>query len=120
MDDQVDLRGTFSTGAIEHTLVIGASALWEKYTLDIGNALTNADGTRFYSRYPLVNIANPNEVVVGPDLPDGFSYGSTVYDGPVNFTYTSRQRGEVHHYAVYPLHPLNPAQFPLPRDLPSY
>ena len=101
MYDQVDLRGTFSTGAIEHTLVIGASALWEKYTLNNGNALTNADGTRFYTRYPLVNIANPNEIVVGPDLPDGFSYGSNVYDGPVNFTYTSRQRGEVDNYAVY-------------------
>ena len=101
MYDQIDLRGTFNTGAIEHTLVIGASALWEKYTLNNGNALRNADGTPFYARYPLINIANPNEVVVGPALPTGFTYGSNVYDGPVNFTFTSRQRGEVDNYAVY-------------------
>lgn len=101
MYDQVDLRGTFNTGAIEHTLVIGASALWEKYRLNSGNALRNADGTPFYARYPLVNIANPNETVVGPALPDGFSYGSNVYDGPVNFTYTGRQRGEVDNYSLY-------------------
>src|SRR3546814_14778999 len=94
MYDQVDLRGTFSTGAIEHTLVIGASALWEKYTLNNGNALTNADGTRFYSRYPLVNIANPNEIVVGPDLPAGFSSGSKVYAGPVNFKIDRTTGGE--------------------------
>ena len=101
MYDQVDLRGTFNTGAIEHTLVIGAAALWEKYTLNSGNALRNADGTPFYARYPLVNIANPNDVVVGPALPDGFSYGSNIYDGPVNFTYTGRQRGEVDNYSLY-------------------
>ena len=101
MYDQIDLRGTFNTGAIEHTLVIGASALWEKYTLNSGNALRNADGTPFYVRYPLVNIANPNQVVVGPALPDGFSYGSNLYDGPVNFTYTGRQRGEVDNYSLY-------------------
>src|SRR3990167_758083 len=101
MYDQIDLRGTFNTGAIEHTLVIGASALWEKYTLNSGNALRNADGTPFYARYPLINIANPNEVVIGPALPAGFTYGSNVYDGPVNFTFTSRQRGEVDNYSVY-------------------
>jgi catecholate siderophore receptor len=101
MYDQLDLRGTFNTGAIEHTLVVGASALWEKYTLNSGNALRNADGTAFYSRYPLINIANPNEVVVGPALPAGFSYGSNVYDGPVNYTYTGRTIGEVDNYAVY-------------------
>jgi catecholate siderophore receptor len=101
MYDQVDLRGTFNTGAIEHTLVIGASALWEKYTLNSGNALRNADGTPFYARYPLVSIANPNEVVVGPALPAGFTYGSNVYDGPVNFTYTGRTVGEVDNYSLY-------------------
>lgn len=101
MYDQIDFRGTFNTGAIEHTLVIGASALWEKYTLNSRNALRNADGTAFYSRYPLVNIANPNEVVVGPALPTGFTYGSNVYDGPVNFTYTGRTVGEVDNYSLY-------------------
>src|SRR3546814_14889753 len=47
------------------------------------------------------DVCSSDLIVVGPDLPDGFSYGSNVYDGPVNFTYTSRQRGEVDNYAVY-------------------
>ena len=111
MYDQIDLRGTFNTGAIEHTLVIGASALWEKYTLNSGNALRNADGTPFYTRYPLVNIANPNEVVVGPALPAGFTYGSNVYDGPVNFTYTGRTVGEVDNYSVYLFDAMKIGQF---------
>lgn len=98
MYDQIDLRGTFDTGGIEHTLVLGASALWEKYTLHSGNALRNADGTPFYASYPLINIANPNIVVPGPA---GFEYGSNVYTGPVNLTRTGRTVGEVENYAVY-------------------
>lgn len=102
MYDQVDLRGVFNTGAIEHTLVFGASALWEKYTLSSGNALRNPDGTAVYTRYPLINIANPNDVVTGPPLPPAFTtYGSNVYVGPVNRIVTARQFGEVENYAVY-------------------
>jgi catecholate siderophore receptor len=101
MYDQIDLRAAFNTGAIEHTLVLGGSASWEKYTLVSGNALRNPDGTAFYTRYPLVNIANPDEVVTGPALPAGFTYGSNVYTGPVNLTATGRQVGEVTNYALY-------------------
>ena len=96
--NQLDLRAVFDTGAIEHTLVAGASASWEKYSLSAGNVYRNADGTPAFSPYPLINIANPNEVVEGPP---GFVYGSNVYTGPINFTETSRQRGEVDNYAVY-------------------
>ena len=88
----------FNTGAIEHTLVAGASASWEKYSLSTGNVYRNADGTPAFAPYPLINIANPNEVVQGPP---GFVYGSNVYTGPINFTETARQRGEVDNYAVY-------------------
>lgn len=100
MYDQIDFSGKFSTGAIEHTLVVGASALWEKYSFKGGNALRNANGTAVYTTYPLVNIANPNEVVMGPAAP-GRVYGSNVYVGPVNLTVTSRSQGKVENYAAY-------------------
>lgn len=98
MYNQLDLRAVFNTGAIEHTLVAGASASWEKYSLSTGNVYRNADGTPAFAPYPLINIGNPNEVVQGPP---GFVYGSNVYTGPINFTETARQRGEVDNYAVY-------------------
>lgn len=98
MYNQLDLRAVFTTGAIEHTLVAGASASWEKYSLSTGNVYRNADGTPAFSPYPLINIANPNEIVQGPP---GFVYGSNVYTGPINFTETARQRGEVNNYAIY-------------------
>lgn len=98
MYNQLDLRAVFNTGAIEHTLVAGASASWEKYSLSTGNVYRNADGTPAFSPYPLINIANPNDVVQGPP---GFVYGSNVYAGPINFTETARQRGQVDNYAVY-------------------
>lgn len=98
MYNQIDLRAVFNTGAIEHTLVAGASGSWEKYSLNNGNLYRNADGTAAYAAFPLVNIANPNEVVQGPA---GFTYGSNVYTGPINFTQAGAQRGEVNNYAVY-------------------
>lgn len=98
--DQIDLRAAFNTGAIEHTAVLGASLSWEKYTLATGNALRNANGTLVYAAgtFPLVNIANPNEVVAGPA---GFTYGSNIYTGPVNLIQSSGTQGEVSNYAVY-------------------
>ncbi|NIJ37041.1 catecholate siderophore receptor [Sphingopyxis panaciterrae] len=110
MYDQIDFRGVFNTGAIEHTMVIGASAMWEKYSLNSGSAYRNADGSNPFAfnpaapdptaHFPYVNIANPNEIVIGPNLP-GATYGSNVYTGPVNLTQTGRQIGEVNNYAVY-------------------
>ncbi|HMQ17802.1 MAG TPA: TonB-dependent siderophore receptor [Sphingopyxis sp.] len=95
---QIDLRAVFNTGAIEHTLVAGASATWEKYGLSTGNVYRNANGTPAFAAFPLINIANPNEIVQGPA---GFVYGSNVYTGPVNYFESGRQRGEVNNYAVY-------------------
>lgn len=112
MYDQIDFKGSFATGAIEHTLVVGASALWEKYTFKGGNALRNADGTPFYTTYPLINIANPNEIVPGPAAP-GRVYGSNVYTGPVNLTVTARNQGEVENYAVYAFDTLKLGSFEL-------
>ncbi|MEG3180915.1 TonB-dependent receptor [Sphingomonas sp. LT1P40] len=98
MYNQVDLSTRFSTGAIEHSLVIGASAGWETYKLSTGNVYRNANGTVANATFPLINFSNPNAVVPGPA---GFTYGSNIYTGPVNYFESGRQRGEVTNYAVY-------------------
>lgn len=96
---QTDLRAEFGTGGMTHTLVLGFSAAWEKYFLRSGNSLRNADGSNPNAAgWPLINIANPNDVVAGPA---GFSYGSNVYTGPVNFIPTQHQNGELENFAVY-------------------
>ncbi|HQS69516.1 MAG: TonB-dependent siderophore receptor [Novosphingobium sp. 28-62-57] len=87
--DQLDLTANFSTAGIEHNLVIGGSALWEDFDQTSGNLPRNTDGTT--PAFALVNIANPGVVVQGPD---GFTYGSNVYTGPVNFILGSQNRGK--------------------------
>ncbi|WP_460986603.1 TonB-dependent receptor [Sphingobium sp. TomTYG75] len=97
--NQIDLSADFATGGIEHTLVLGASALWEKYNQLAGNSLRAADGTNpFATSYPLVSISNPGEVVQGPA---GFVYGSNNYVGPINFIRATRALGEQTSYAAY-------------------
>jgi catecholate siderophore receptor len=108
---QIDLSAKFATAGLEHTLVLGGSALWEQYNLAQGSVLRNADGTdpfainsaNGYAYYPLTNIANPNEVVPGPATGSvvPLVYGSNVYTGPQNFILGSRNRGEQTSYAVY-------------------
>jgi catecholate siderophore receptor len=88
----------FNTGAIEHTINLGGAATWEKYDLLTGNSLRNANGSAFYAAYPLINIANPNEVVAGPS---GFTYGNNVYPGPVNFILGTHTTGEQTNVAGY-------------------
>lgn len=98
MYNQTDLSAIFDTGGIEHTLVLGSAYSWEKYNLSTGNVLRNANGTAAYSSFPLMRIDNPNEVVAGPT---GFSYGSNVYTGPLNYIESARQAGELENVAVY-------------------
>lgn len=110
MYNQIDLSAQFETGGIEHSLVLGASAGWEKFALSTGNVYRNANGTNPYifdvtapsatQHFAYMNIANPNAVVTGPAIP-GAVYGSNVYTGPINFFQSGRQRGEVTNYAVY-------------------
>jgi catecholate siderophore receptor len=96
---QTDLRAEFGTGGVSHTLVLGFSAAWEKYFLRTGNSLRNADGSNPNAAgWPLISIANPNDVVAGPA---GFTYGSNVYTGPINFIPTQHQHGELENVAVY-------------------
>jgi len=100
MFDQLDLTAVVNTGAIEHTIVVGGAATWEKYDLLTGNSLRNADGTPVFSRYPLINIANPNDVIPGP-ASSFFTYGNNVYNGPVNFipgTHTTAEQTNVAGY----------------------
>jgi len=96
--NQTDLRALVDTGGIEHTIVLGAAVSHEEYVLLSGNSLRNADGSNPYASLPLINIANPDEVVTGPS---GFTYGSNTYPGSVNFIPTAQQNGELDNYAVY-------------------
>jgi len=94
--NQLDLSADFATGGIQHSMVLGVSALWEHYRQTQGNLPRNPDGTT--PLFPLVSIANPGAVVQGPA---GFTYGSNAYTGPVNFILGSRNVGEQTSYAAY-------------------
>lgn len=87
--NQLDVSAEFSTVGIEHSLVVGASYLQEDYRQTNGVLPRNPDGS--IPAFALVNIANPGEVVQGPA---GFTYGSNVYTGPVNYILTARNRGD--------------------------
>ncbi|KTF69553.1 TonB-dependent receptor [Sphingomonas sp. HT-1] len=101
--DQVDLMARFNTGFIEHSVTLGAAAMWEKFELSTGNVLRAANGTNPFSYYPLMSIENPGAVVTGPAATSGVArvYGSNVYTGPINFIESARQTGELTNYAVY-------------------
>lgn len=93
---QLDLSAEFATGGIEHSLVIGASALWEKYKQAQATLPRNADGST--PNFPLVRISDPESFVPGPT---GFAYGNNTYNGPINAIRASDNRGERTSYAVY-------------------
>ncbi len=94
--NQFDISADFNTGGLEHTLVIGASALWENYRQVWDTLPLNADGTT--PAYPLVNISNPGEIVQGPA---GFTYGSNIYTGPINPVLRRKNLGQQTSYAAY-------------------
>ena len=110
MFDQIDFKAVFDTGPIEHTIDLGLAATWEKYNLRSGNSLRAAGGTSPYvfdpaapsptAHLPYINIATPNDVVVGPDVVSGL-YGDNIYRGPVNFIPNQLQEGETENYAAY-------------------
>ncbi|WP_016744685.1 TonB-dependent receptor [Rhizorhabdus wittichii] len=93
---QTDLSANFDTGGIEHSLVIGVSALWEDYHQKQGTLPRNADGST--PAFPLVSISNPEATVQGPA---GFTYGNNTYNGPINFILSSRNVGTQRSYAAY-------------------
>lgn len=127
--EQLDLSAEFDTGGIGHTLVLGASALWEKYGQHSGNVLRTAAGYDPYAApfvatstanptgvnplynagaslgfyYPLVNIGNPEAAITGPAATSGLArvYNDNSYNGPINFIGSARTHGEQTTYAVY-------------------
>lgn len=126
--NQVDLSADFDTGGIGHTLVLGASALWERYDQRQGSLGRTANGFDPYAApfsapatgagtatatynaaaslgfyQPLVSIANPGQVVTGPAATSGLAriYGSNNYVGPVNFIQATHAVGEQTSYAAY-------------------
>ncbi len=93
---QGDLTANFDTGGIGHSLVLGASALWEDYSQTQGTLPRNADGST--PAFPLVSISNPEATVQGPA---GFTYGNNNYTGPINFILASKNYGRQTSYAAY-------------------
>ena len=93
--EQFDLIGTLNTGSVEHSFVLGASTLWQRFTQDQGNILRAADGT--VQTLPIVNIATPDVVVPLA----GYTVGSNDYTGPVNFIRASRNNGRQNSYSAY-------------------
>ncbi|HET8613834.1 MAG TPA: TonB-dependent receptor, partial [Sphingomonas sp.] len=98
--DQLDLRAHFTTGILEHSAVLGASATWEKYHLLTGRVLRAADGSDPYglTGLPLIAIAHPGRITPGPAGP---LYGNNVYAGPVSLVPSAAQEGERTDYAAY-------------------
>lgn len=82
--NQTDLKASLETGAVTHNLTFGAAIFSEKYHLDNGNSLRNANGT-VPTDIPLINIADPDNV----------------WNGPVNFIKTGTQDGTLENQAVY-------------------
>jgi catecholate siderophore receptor len=96
--NQFDLTAEFATGGIQHSMVLGASAMWEKYKQTQGTLPRNPDGST--PLFPYVSISNPGEVVQGPSgFPIG--YGDNTYNGPINFILASKNLGEQTSYAAY-------------------
>ncbi|KXU31927.1 TonB-dependent receptor [Sphingobium sp. 22B] len=126
--NQIDLSADFDTGGIGHTLVVGGSALWERYDQLQGSLGRSANGFDPYAApftapatgagaanpaynaaaslgfyLPLVNIADPSSGIVGPAATTGLArvYGSNNYVGPVNFILGTHNVGEQTSYAAY-------------------
>ncbi|APL94643.1 TonB-dependent receptor [Sphingobium indicum] len=126
--NQIDLSADFDTGGIGHTLVVGGSALWERYDQLQGSLGRTANGFDPYAApfttpttgasaanpaynaaaslgfyLPLVNIADPSAGIVGPAATTGLPrvYGSNNYVGPVNFILGTHNVGEQTSYAAY-------------------
>lgn len=104
--DQIDLRGDFTTGILEHNIVFGGAATWEHYDLDTGRVELNADGSNPYANtgLPLFFIGDPSSVVAGPAT-DGhghaLTYGNNTYTGPYNYIRSGLSYGDHTDYATY-------------------
>lgn len=80
--NQTDLTFSFPGG---HSLVLGASALKEDYTLESGNLLRNPGGLAPNPALDPISIVNPNGI----------------YTGPINQTQTAYQDSILNNVAAY-------------------
>lgn len=96
MYNQADLSGSVRTGGIKHDFVLGASYQWERFVQTAGGTATTAPA----AGWPLINIANPSQVIPGPTIA-GASYGSNVFNGPITFTLGTRSFGKQEVFAGY-------------------
>lgn len=86
--NQADFTADFNTGALAHTLVVGASFSHESYSLDGSTQFRNADGTNPYvapGHFPFTPIGRPD----------------SHYTGPAYRTLTSKVDGDLDNAAVY-------------------
>lgn len=83
LHNQTDATVSFNTGAVAHTVVLGASLTHETFDLVNGNSLRNSDGT--IPPLPLKDIADPD----------------STWSGPVNFIVSGKTRGELDNQALY-------------------
>ncbi|MDF3201803.1 TonB-dependent siderophore receptor [Pseudomonas sp. 1912-s] len=81
--NQTDLTSKFSTGFIDHTLVLGLTLSKERYDLDSGNAQRTANGGTY--NYVPMDIRNPD----------------SHYDGPQNYYRAGHNDGDLTNNAVY-------------------
>lgn len=83
---QADLTSNFTTGTIEHSLVVGVALSSETYFRRSGNSLRNPDGATPNPPLPRTTIANPLAVQ---------------YTGPVNFIVNQTLDGRLDNRALY-------------------
>jgi catecholate siderophore receptor len=72
-------------GGFFNTLVIGASATQEDYSIENAQLLRNPGGATPNPVLPPISLANPN----------------TVYTGPVNYVRTGNSYGDTRNFAIY-------------------
>lgn len=82
--NQSDLRIVSGSGSVKNTLVIGASASWEDYSIITAQLIRNPDGSAF-TGFPNIDLANPD----------------TVYTGPINYTVTAQSKSRTSNLAFY-------------------
>ncbi|MFT3964817.1 MAG: TonB-dependent receptor [Sphingobium sp.] len=103
--NQFDLIGTAKTGGIEHSFVLGASYLWQKYRQDTGNILRTAAGYDPYAAPFTSTGANPlynAGASLGIYYPlDSVGNPSSYYNGPINFIRASQNNGFQESFAAY-------------------
>lgn len=84
LHNQTDLRWEAGEkGGLFNTLVVGASLTWEDYQIENASLPRSATGAA---------VTLPIEAIVNP---------TTIYNGPLNYTVTGRNKSETRNQAIY-------------------